>query len=415
MRFDKLIPIWLIGFYPLALILGTLISEIINVLLIIFFFYFSYKNKNPFKFKDPLIYFLILIWVYLLINLYFSIDRELSFSRSFFFIRYPLLVISICYFLHNSSENINIIFKLWMITLMVTIFDLYIQYFFGENLLGFKSPWDARLSGFFNEELKVAHLLISFFLPAIAFYFQKNPRKLYLYIFITAYFLILILTNERANIIRGTLILFTFLMLIPNYNIKLKLAILTILVSIFSLSIISIDSVNQRFIKEFKNLNENIEIKKPLNFVIYSNYGPHYITSIEIFKKNKLFGSGIKTFRKACNDVSLDKYYGENNVSRVGCSTHPHQYYFEFLSELGILGIIFFILFFIYLIYRIISSYIKSKNLILLSCGLFIIFQLIPLIPTGSFFTSFGSTIFFINLSLTFYFIKEKQLSNKTK
>ena len=84
MRFDKLIPIWLIGFYPLALILGTLISEIINVLLIIFFFYFSYKNKNPLKFKDPLIYFLILIWVYLLINLYFSIDRELSFSRSFF-------------------------------------------------------------------------------------------------------------------------------------------------------------------------------------------------------------------------------------------------------------------------------------------------------------------------------------------
>ena len=261
MRFDKLIPIWLIGFYPLALILGTLISEIINLFLIIFFFYFSYKNKNPFKFKDPLIYFLILIWVYLLINLYFSIDRELSFSRSFFFIRYPLLVISICYFLHNSSENINIIFKLWMITLMVTIFDLYIQYFFGENLLGFKSPWDARLSGFFNEELKVAHLLISFFLPAIAFYFQKNPRKLYLYIFITAYFLILILTNERANIIRGTLILFTFLMLIPNYNIKLSCDTYNFSLN-FSLSIISIDSVNQRFIKEFKNLNENIEIKK---------------------------------------------------------------------------------------------------------------------------------------------------------
>ena len=35
-----------------------------------------------------------------------------------------------------------------MITLMVTIFDLYIQYFFGENLLGFKSPWDARLQDF---------------------------------------------------------------------------------------------------------------------------------------------------------------------------------------------------------------------------------------------------------------------------
>ena len=45
--------------------------------------------------------------------------------------------------------------------------------FFGQNLLGFKSPWDARLSGFFDQELKVAHLLIGFFLPSFAYFFQK--------------------------------------------------------------------------------------------------------------------------------------------------------------------------------------------------------------------------------------------------
>ena len=32
--------------------------------------------------------------------------------------------------------------------------DLYIQFFSGENILGYKSPWDQRLSGFFNQELK---------------------------------------------------------------------------------------------------------------------------------------------------------------------------------------------------------------------------------------------------------------------
>ena len=30
------------------------------------------------------------------------------------------------------------------------------SFFVGENMLGFKSPWDERLSGFFNQELKVA-------------------------------------------------------------------------------------------------------------------------------------------------------------------------------------------------------------------------------------------------------------------
>ena len=40
-----------------------------------------------------------------------------------------------------------------------------------------------KTSGFFNEELKVAHLLISFFLPAIAFYFQKIQEN-FIYIFL---------------------------------------------------------------------------------------------------------------------------------------------------------------------------------------------------------------------------------------
>ena len=44
--------------------------------------------------------------------------------------------------------------------------------------MGFKSPWGARLSGFFNQELKIAHLLIGFFLPALAFYLSKKPKKI---------------------------------------------------------------------------------------------------------------------------------------------------------------------------------------------------------------------------------------------
>jgi len=48
-----------------------------------------------------------------------------------------------------------------------------------------------------------------------------------------------------------------------------------------------------------------------------------------------------------------------------------------------------------------------TKDLLLLSCGAFYIVQLIPLLPTGSFFTSFGSTIFFINVSLIYYSFKK--------
>ena len=399
----NLLPLYLIGLYPAALIIGTLISEIITVILAILFIYECIKNKKFLLFKDPLIYFLLIIWVYLLINLFNSLDFQLSFNRSIFFIRFILLVLSIAYFLKKYSESVDIIFKLWMTIILITIVDLYIQFFFGHNLLGFKSPWSLRLSGFFDQELKVAHLLIGFFLPSFAYFYQKNTKNIYLYVSLLLYFVILILTNERANIIRGTLALLIFFVFLPSLKIKFKLIFSTLLILIFTSMIFLVKPVKARFVNELAQMQVNNSLK---NYVIFSNYGPHYLSSIEIFKKNILFGTGIKTFRIACKNISLNKYYdSDDERSKSGCSTHPHQYYFEILSALGLVGFILFLSFFLYLIFRIINSFFSTKNFILLSTGAFFVLQLIPLLPTGSFFTSFGATIFFINIGLIYTYI----------
>lgn len=340
----NLLPLYLIGLYPAALIIGTLISEIITVILAILFISECIKNKKFLFFKDPMIYFLLIIWGYLLINLFNSIDFQLSLNRSIFFIRFIFIILSIAYFLNRYSKNIDIVFKLWMTIILITIIDLYVQFFFGQNLLGFKSPWNARLSGFFDQELKVAHLLIGFFLPSFAYFFQKNVKNFYLFFFLILYFLILILTNERANIIRGTFALLIFFVFLPILKIKFKLIFSSLLILVFSSTLFLVKPVKARFINEIAEMQVNNSIK---NYVIFSNYGPHYLSSIEIFKKNILFGTGIKTFRTACKNVSLEKYYdSDDKRSKVGCSTHPHQYYFEILSALGLIGFILFISFF---------------------------------------------------------------------
>mgnify|MGYP001168245945 FL=1 len=400
-----LLPLYLIGLYPVALIIGTLVSELITFVISILFIIESIKKKKIFNIKDPIILFLFIIWIYLLINLFISINFQMSLNRSVFFIRYILIILSIAYFFNKYPKNVDIVFKLWMITILVTIIDLYIQFFLGQNLLGFKSPWNERLSGFFNQELKVAHLLIGFFLPSFAYFFQKNTKNFYLYIYLFLYFLILILTNERANIIRGTLAIFIFFIFLPNFANKFKIFFSITLISIFSFMLLFVQPIKQRFIKEISAMNINNSFK---NYVILSNYGPHFLSSIEIFNDNKLFGTGIKTFRIACKNVSLEKYYNESNkLSKSGCSTHPHQYFFEILSALGLIGFTLFVSFFFYIIYRIINGFYLTGNLMILSAGIFFILQLIPLLPTGSFFTSFGSTIFFINVSLIFYYLKK--------
>ena len=403
----KFIPFYLIGLYPFTLILGTLISESLSIILILLFAVESIKNKKLNFYKDLIIYFLVIIWIFMMINLFNSLDFQLSFNRSIFFIRYPLLILSITYFLRKDPDKIEIIFKLWMLTVVVTIIDLYIQFFFGANILGYQSPWEERLSGFFNQELKVAHLLIGFFLPAFAYFFQKKPKNIFLYILLILYFLILILTNERANIIRGSLALVIFFTLIPYFKVKIKTILISSILAIFCVMLFFVEPVKNRFIKEISFMDADRSL---INYVILSNYGPHYLTSLEIFKKNKLFGTGIKTFRKSCKNVSIKKYYkDDSHLSNSGCSTHPHQYYFEILSDLGLLGFIIFVSFFIYLSLRIIKRFFISKNLVFFATGSFLLVQLIPILPTGSFFTSFGSTIFFINLSLIFYYLKQNE------
>ena len=56
-----------------------------------------------------------------------------------------------------------------------------------------------------------------------------------------------------------------------------------------------------------------------------------YDSAFEVFKNNKLLGVGNKNYRvETCKETNIDEKYI--------CTTHPHQIYFEFLSEHGLIG-----------------------------------------------------------------------------
>lgn len=106
---------------------------------------------------------------------------------------------------------------------------------------------------------------------------------------------------------------------------------------------------------------------------------------------------GNKNYRvETCNKV--------NNLNsqqnKYICSTHPHNIYFEFLSEHGLVGT--FILLFIFyriIIKRFLNSYFEINYLVK---GSFInlIIHFLPILPSGAFFTNYNLTIFIINLSI---------------
>ena len=406
--FNNKTSLYLIGLFPISLLIGTLISEILIFTLILFFLLEVIINKNLEPFKNNFFIFLIVIWFYLIFNLIISTNVDLSLARSISFIRFPLLILAINYFVKTNNFESSIIFKLWALTMGIIIFDLYFQYIFGYNTLGFESPWKSRLSGFMQDELKIAHLLIGFTMPVFGFYLFKDKNKLFIFFLILIYLIILILTNERSNIIKGFFIILFFLTFYNKTTIKSKiLIILTGL--IVMLSLLSFNkNIHQRFWTELKVMNDNTKENTLFNFIRKTNYGPHYIVGLEIFKNNKFFGSGLKTFRIQCQSVSFNNHHPNPKYhSRYGCTTHPHQLYIEFLSEIGLVGFTLFFTFFFYLLKKGIKVYIKSKDIILLSAILFFISQLIPILPSGSFFTSFSATIFWINISIIITKINE--------
>ena len=121
------------------------------------------------------------------------------------------------------------------------------------------------------------------------------------------------------------------LLMLKNYK-KFRLIILT-----FSLALILIitqvypsakNRIVDQTIIQMNLLNENNSEKK---YIFSKEHENLYRTSFSIFKDNFFFGVGVKNFRNFCDD---QKY---KNLGYASCSTHPHNTYLQFLSELEFL------------------------------------------------------------------------------
>jgi len=127
---------------------------------------------------------------------------------------------------------------------------------------------------------------------------------------------------------------------------------------------------------------------------------------MKIFKENLFFGVGVKNFR---HESGKKKY--ENNEylqTNKRQSTHPHQIHHEFLSETGLFGYFSFLIFLLSSVYLGIKSYLKDKNIYQLSSIIFIITSLLPVLPSGSFLSTFTSGIFWLNFSIMISYVKSK-------
>ena len=389
----------IISCFPLFLLFSSLLTNIFTIILI-FLFLSEIKLKPKNIIKDKILLLLILFWFFILISLFTSIYFENSILRSVGFLRFIFFSYALAYYIKlDNFKYFKIILLIWFSIFLITSIDLFIEYVFGHNLLGNKSYMPGRLSGFLGDELKIGNYYLGFYFLTLVFliqFFKNQFLNFTIIIFIT---LIAFLIGERANFIKIILGLLIFSIFYKKIIIKYKIIFFGLIISCVFILI----NFNSDFKTRYKTQIYNpLKTEGIYNYIKGIPYGAHFSTAYEIFKENPISGIGLKNFYFECGkDKYIDKEFVFNHAR---CSTHPHQLHLEILSHIGIFGYLVFIYLFFYLIYFGFINYLKNKNPYLLVSLIFIFVSIFTPVPSGSFFTTYGATIFWLNFGLVLAF-----------
>jgi len=420
----------LLSLMPLSFIAGNMIINI-NTILIILSTLILFRG-DIFKTKFFLIDKIIFIFFGFIIFTAFFNDifylNKLSWGtayattlRSFLFLKYLLLYISIKFLIEKDYINFKLFFISCSLASLFVCFDIIYQFSFGKDIFGYKAiPGFRKLGGPFGDELIAGGYIqrfsiFSFFLIPL-FYKNFSPKILK---FLIPILLIIILFGLILSGNRMPLLLFILLVsLIVIFNKQTRkyfISFASILLIIFSLAFTFNQKVKNNFNSFYGQISNMAKILINKDFDNNSSqYLKEFASFYDTWLLNKYVGGGIKSFRYYCHvRPNIDKN------SKFVCNMHPHNYYLEILTETGLIGFFIISIIFILILYKTFykkyfdsNSSLTYNNISIPFIFLFFV-EIFPLKSTGSFFTTGNATyIFLIMAILVGFAYKEKFIEN---
>ena len=434
---------------PISFILGNGITNGIGALIILLGL--IKFNKTIFKLnKDFLDYFLLIFFLIIILSSFinYSIADE-KFIRSIIFIKYLLFAfiikklieektINIKHFIYVAAAvsfvvSISVIIE-WIIDFRIDEFLLYgdaYQKCSGKVLSTgildltescLKNNWEVyksrslkrfnsgiffgeNIAGGFITRFSLFVFFLLFYLKNIKNYNLKNYLLFFVILFICQ--LSSLVTGNRMSFILFLMMNFIYFFI---YEInKKKLIIFFISISLVFSIMITDKNLGAQYLSFFdnskflvKNFNKFVVKDTTKEEKLNPDYKQHgsshkylFKTSVQIWKENKFFGTGFKSFRVECNAVHERSVYG-------ACSNHPHNYYIELLSEIGLFGVISLMIIVLIIIFRYLNYY-KDKDLDeIFYAATFISFivEIFPIRSSGSFLSTGNSAYIFLLIGI---------------
>ncbi len=401
----KIIINFLLSLLPISFIAGNLAINL-NLIFIILASLLFWK-KDFFKIKlfliDKLLIFLFLFSILsslISYNNFLSSDPTLTkenLIKAIVYFRYLLFYFSIRLIIEKKYFNVRTFFISSSACVIFVSLDLILQFFSGENIFGLPKS-DFKVSGPFGDELIAGSylqrfcLFLFFLVPFYKDYFSKINLNLFLILVFVILFFSIVIAGNRMSVVLFML-LFIFLFLLEK-NLRKFLAILVPFIFILFLTLYNFFPFIEFLANQFFKLSHQIifsldEIYKDnLNMNFSNTYLKEFYLGYMTWQENLIFGGGINSFYLNCK------------INYGLCISHPHNYYLEILSELGIVGMFIVLTIFvklIYLFFKIINKFhLSNKNNAIKAFALLFFIEIFPLKTTGSFFTTGNSTYIFL-------------------
>jgi len=221
-------------------------------------------------------------------------------------------------------------------------------------------------------------------------------------------------TGERsAIVILFLIIVLSYLFVKGFYKIKLYsfifFSIITILIFAFD------KEIRFRFFEQtiYHQILQNKKI-----YLFSEQHQSHLLVAYRIFKDHIIFGSGAKSFSNLCHQEKYNEGIpkvprDDGSLIYLSCTTHPHNTYFQILSETGLVGFAFLITILIYLFkrffYLIKIKKIQKLNLeeynFSIMLNILFLAYLFPFMPTGNFFGNWLSVAYYMPVGFFLYSI----------
>ena len=409
---------YLVILFPISLIFSNFISELILGILIISFLINNSSISKLKLYKNFFVTVFFIFFFILIISSLLSENMLLSMKKSISYLRFILFSFAICWILDNKKKLLLNLFKILILAICCLqlggLFELINEYNLNleERSIYFEHQ---KISSFFGDE-EILGSYLSRLLPIIIILLISNISQLDKKFKIFTYIVVLLTTVTVY--FSGERLSFFFVLIVAAFSIfliKINYKNIAIILSIFLLFI----SIVLSFEDQKKRIFDYTlsQMKSENKIIFYStDHHDHFITAYNIFLNNKILGAGPNTFRKNC---SLTKY----KSSELACSTHPHNYFIQLLSETGILGAFIPTFSFLYALYLFIylnifkkknnnKKYFKNKTIYSYFLIFFII-CLIPFTPNGNFFNNWTSMITFFGFGIYLHYSKSDKFNFK--